>query len=84
MTWTLTIESARSGLVLSTVTLTEEGNVTTTGKGDDTVPITVFGAKGKPLGPADGLAWLVALGEEMGRSGYLISTIEGPGAPDWG
>jgi hypothetical protein len=82
--WTLTLTDRPTGEVDATITLDSNATVTTTGAGERIVPIIVVGPNGQPLRPADGLPWLVALAEEMGRSGYTVATIEGPGAPDWG
>jgi len=81
--WTLSLVSRDDGALISTVTLAEDNTVTTTGKGEMVVTVKVGDGR-KQLFPRDGLPWLVALAEEMGRSGMYIATIEGPGAPDWG
>jgi hypothetical protein len=76
--WTLSLVSATSGALISTITLAEDGTVTTTGSGVEDATVKVNDGR-KQLFPSDGLPWLVALAEEMGRSGYTIATIEGPG-----
>jgi hypothetical protein len=71
MTWTLTIRNRVDNVVTSTVTLSDEGKVTTTGLGDLGVPITVFDFYHPPhriLTPADGLPWFI-VGRGTGTNG---------------
>jgi len=82
--WTLTIYSRMDETgEPSTITVTEDGTVTTTGDGDRWVEPGIVYDRNGPIPPAEGLRYLVALGTEIGRGTTFYCTLEGPGFTGW-